>query len=159
MMPPLRGRWKFIRSVFLITPRRVAITRESPGTNSLTGRMVVTFSSSPNCTRLTMALPWAVGEPMGISCTLQPEDPALVGEHQEKAVGGGDVELGDEIVFPGDHADAALAAPALAAVDGQGGALDVVPVADGHHHLFVGDEVFGGELLGLGTISVRRPSP
>ena len=65
-------------------------------------------------------------------------------------MGGGDIELGDEIVFPGDHAHAALAAPALAAVDGQGGALDVAPVADGHHHLLIGDEVFGGEFLGLG---------
>ena len=78
-MPPLRGRWKFIRSVFLMMPRWVAITSEGPGVNSRTGRMVANFSPSPKGSRLTMALPWAVGDPMGISWTLsQNTRPLLV---------------------------------------------------------------------------------
>ncbi len=52
-----------------------------------------------------------------------------------------------------------LPPPALGAVDGQGGALDIAPVGHGDHHFFVGDQVLGGELPGLRDDLGAAPVP
>ncbi len=70
MMPPWRGFEYAIRSVFFTVPFWVAVIIYLSSSNSLTGRIVITFSSSCRLSRLTIALPRAARPPCGISCTL-----------------------------------------------------------------------------------------
>ena len=44
----------------------------------------------------------------------------------------------------------------LTAIGGHGNPLDVALMGDGHHHVLLGNEVFGGELLGLGHDFLRH---
>ena len=67
MMPPLRTLEYSTSGVFLTTPFRVAMNRKVSSLNSLTGRMVVIFSSIATLTRLTTAFPLVVRLPSGIS--------------------------------------------------------------------------------------------
>ena len=63
-------------------------------------------------------------------------------------------DLGDEILFPGAHAGASLAAAALGAVGLQRHALDIAVVADRHHHVLALDQVLDID-LGLGLDQFR----
>ncbi len=94
-------------------------------------------------------LAFAGGADVGDLVDLEPVDAAGVGEAEQVGVGGVDDELGDEVFVAGLHAEAAGAAAALLAVDGDGGALEVAGVGDGDGDLLVGDEVFEGELGGF----------
>ncbi len=94
-------------------------------------------------------LAFAGGADVGDLVDLEPVDAAGVGEAEQVGVGGVDDELGDEVLVAGLHAEAAGAAAALLAVDGDGRALEVAGVGDGDGDLLVGDEVFEGELVGL----------
>src|ERR1700722_1605288 len=67
---------------------------------------------------------------------LEPVDAAGVGEAEQEGVRGVDDELRDEIFFASLHAHAAGAAAALLAVDGDGRALEIALMADGHGDLF-----------------------
>ena len=94
-------------------------------------------------------LAFAGGADVGDLVDLEPVDAAGVGEAEQIGVGGVDDELGDEVFVAGLHAEAAGAAAALLAIDGDGRALEVAGVGDGDGDLLVGDEVFEGELGGL----------
>ena len=59
------------------------------------------------------------------------------------------MKLRDEILFARLHADAAGAAAALLAIDGDGRALEVALVAHRDRNLLVGDQVFKLQLGGL----------
>ena len=95
------------------------------------------------------ALALACGADVGNLVDLEPVDAAGVGEAEQVGVRGVDDELRDEILFARLHADAAGAAAALLAIDGDGRALEVALVADGNGDLLVGDEVFELKLGGL----------
>ncbi|OQC36142.1 MAG: hypothetical protein BWX66_01430 [Deltaproteobacteria bacterium ADurb.Bin058] len=56
-------------SVRLTTPFLVANTKDGPGLKSSTARMALTLSSPARLSRLTMARPFEVREPSGISYT------------------------------------------------------------------------------------------
>ena len=75
---------------------------------------------------------------------------SAVGEEEHGVVHGGGVDLLDEVVVPGAACLHAYASSPLCTELCQGGALDVAHVADGHHHLVVGIEVLGVELVGVG---------
>ena len=66
---------------------------------------------------------------------------AVGGEDQQRRVGAGDEQRGDEVLVLGRHAGGALAAPALGAVLGQRRALDVAAGGDGHRHVLALDQV------------------
>ena len=91
----------------------------------------------------------AGGADVGNLVDLEPVDAAGVGEAEQEGVRGIDDELRDEIFFARLHADAARAAAALLAIDGDWRALEVALVADGDGNLLVGDEVFKLDLGGL----------
>ena len=104
-------------------------------------------------------LAFAGGADVGDLVDLEPVDAAGVGEAEQVGVGGVDDELGDEVFFAGLHAEAAGAAAALLAVDGDGRALEVAGVGDGDGDLLVGDEVFELSSAVSSRIWVRRASP
>ena len=56
-------------------------------------------------------------------------------------MGAGNEETGDEILFPGRHAGAALAAAALRPIGRERHALDVAGMGHGHHHVLALDEI------------------
>ena len=91
----------------------------------------------------------AGGADVGDFVDLEPVDAAGVGEAEQVGVRGVDDELRDEVLFAGLHAEAAGAAAALLAIDGDGRALEVAGVGDGDGDLLVGDEVFELKLGGL----------
>ncbi len=57
-------------------------------------------------------------------------------------MGGGDEDVGDEILLARRHAGAALAAAALHAIFGERRALDVAGVGDGDRHILALDQRF-----------------
>ena len=81
---------------------------------------------------------------------------ARVREEHEVVVCAGGEEVLDEVALlrrvrlAGGHADDALAAPALGAVGGDGGALDEAGVREGDDDALVGDEVFDGDFALVG---------
>jgi len=68
-------------------------------------------------------------------------DLAARGEEQHRRVGVGDEQPGDEVLLPGLHAGAALAAAALRPVGRQRHALDIAEVGDGDDHVLALDQV------------------
>ena len=54
--------------------------------------------------------------------------------------------MGQEILFPGAHADASFSAPPLIPILGDGRPLDVAGVADRDRHILFGDQVLDAEL-------------
>ena len=68
-------------------------------------------------------------------------DDAARGEEQDRRVGIGDEQAGDEILLLGRHAGAALAAAPLRPVGVERHALDPAGMGDGHHHVLALDEV------------------
>jgi hypothetical protein len=78
-----------------------------------------------------------------------PPGAAAVREDQDVGVRRGDEEVTDEVLFPGAHADAPLAAAALHPVGRDRRALDVAGAADGDRHVLVGNQVFDPELAAL----------
>ena len=122
-------------------------------------------SSRPpgSCTRFTIALPLPCGPDVGDLVDLQPVDPAAVGEDQDVGVGGGDEEVGDEVLVLGLHPHAAAPAALLRAVARDRGALDVAGVGDRDRHVLVGDQVLDARSRSaasddLGAARVRRGS-
>ena len=81
---------------------------------------------------------------------LEPVAVAPVGEHHDVAVGGGDVELLDEVAVAGGHAGPALAAAVLGAVEAERRPLDVAGPGDRDHHVLVGDHVLDRDVRGVG---------
>ncbi len=150
MMPRAMTLEKSLSGVFLTVPLRVAKKMNLPSSSrSRTGRMVRTFSPGCRLSRLCMALALAGGADVGNLVDLEPVDAAGVGEAEQEGVRGVDDELRDEVFFARLHADAARAAAALLAIDGDGRALEVALVGDGDGDLLVGDEVFELKLGGL----------
>ena len=79
---------------------------------------------------------------------LEPVEPPAIGKTQDVVVGVGDEQLVDPIVFLGGRGLLAATPALLGAVLGQRLALDVPAVAQGHHHVGRGDQVFGAEVEG-----------
>ena len=81
-------------------------------------------------------------------------DDAARGEEQDRRVGVGDEQAGDEILLLGRHAGAALAAAPLRPVGVERHALDPAGMGDGHHHVLALDQVLvlevGAAVLDLG---------
>src|SRR5262249_9332123 len=96
--------------------------------------------------RLALGLTAALGDLVH----LEPVDLAAIGEEQQVRVGGGDEEVGDDVLFLRLHAGHALAAAALAAIGLDVGALDVAGARDRDDHLLVGQQVLDRQLGGLG---------
>src|SRR4029077_13243720 len=91
----------------------------------------------------------AGGADVGDFVDLQPVVPAFIGENQDVGVGGSDEEVFDEILFARLHAGAPGATAALHAIGGDGRALHVAGMAEGHGDLFVGDEIFKDDFRGF----------
>ena len=91
-----------------------------------------------------------VGTDVGDLMDLEPVGTAAVREDHDVRVGRRHEQVADEVLLACPHADAALAAAALAAVVGDRGPLDVAGVADGDRHVLLGDQVLGAELAFLG---------
>src|SRR5690606_29004342 len=62
-------------------------------------------------------------------------------EEENRRVGAADEDLADEVLVPGRHAGAALAAALLRAIGAEGDTLDVAAVGDGDHHVLTLDQV------------------
>src|SRR4029078_11146206 len=77
---------------------------------------------------------------------LEPVAPPLVRENQDVAVRRRHEQVVDDVLFARAHADASAAATALAAVLGDGRALDVAGRRDGDRDVLVGDQIFDAEL-------------
>ena len=69
-------------------------------------------------------------------------DHARRGEEQNRRMGIGDKQTGDEILVPRLHARTPLTAAPLRPVDRQRHPLDIAAVADGDDHVFLLDQVF-----------------
>ena len=66
-------------------------------------------------------------------------------------------QVADEILVARPHADAAFAAPPLAAVGGDGGPLDIAGVGDRDRHVFFGDQILDVQLARLTFDDLRPP--
>ena len=88
-----------------------------------------------------MAVPRAVRSFIGISCALQPVDPAPVGEEQQVGVGGGVDDARDVVSSASLAPGHAPAAPALGAEGVGRHRLDVAGLGHGDDELLVVDEV------------------
>ena len=77
----------------------------------------------------------------------QPVDLAHVGEAQQRVVAVGDEQVLHEILVAHRGRDLAAPAPPLRLVDIEGLGLGVALVGNGHHEVFLGNEVFRGEIL------------
>src|SRR5215831_19150815 len=96
--------------------------------------------------RLALGLAPALGDLVH----LEPVDLAAIREEEQVRMGGGDEEIGDDVLFLRLHAGHALAAAALAPIGLDVGALDVAGARDRDHHLLVGQQVLDRQLGGLG---------
>ena len=84
-------------------------------------------------------------------------DHAAIGEEEERRVGRGHEERGDEVLVLGRHARAALAAAALGAIVRQGRTLGIAAMGDGHHHLLTRDQILILEVeLGIDEFGAAR---
>ncbi len=97
-----------------------------------------------------MALPRALEADLRDRVHLQPVHAAAVGEHEHVGVRRGHEEVLDDVLFLRLHADAALAAAALRAIEGQRRALDVSAAGHGDDHVLVRDHVLDRDLVRLG---------
>src|SRR5690606_15926958 len=79
----------------------------------------------------------------------QPVDLALAGEQQQRGVAVGDQQVLDVVLVLHPGGRLALAAATLGLVGGQRLALGVAAVGNGHHALFLGNQVGGGQ-VGVG---------
>ena len=115
------------------------LAHSSSGTS--TGRIAATETPAGIGRMLTIALPRALRPASGSRQVFSDVDHALGGEDEERGVGVGDEEAGDEVLVLGRHALRALAAAALRAVLGQRRALDVAAGGDGDRHVLALDQV------------------
>ena len=95
-------------------------------------------------------MPRAFDADLGNLVHLDPVHPAAVGEHEDVRVRRRDEEVLDDVFFLRLHADAALAAAALRAVERQRRALDVAAARHGDDHVLVDDEVLDRDLGRVG---------
>ena len=93
----------------------------------------------------------------------QPVHLALVGEAEQRVVRVRDEEVLDEVLVLDGRRRLAAAPPPLRLVDVEGLRLGVALVRDRDHHVFLGDQVFGREVLvralDLGAALVGVPVP
>ena len=106
---------------------------------------------------LTIALPRPLRPRERQPPGLERVDHARGGEDEERRVGVGDEEAGDEVLVLGRHAGGALAAAALGAVLGQLRPLDVAALGDGDDHVLALDQVLVVEVaLPLDDLGAAR---
>ena len=78
---------------------------------------------------------------------LEPVHLAHVGEAENGGVGAGNQQVLDEVLVLHRGRGTAGAAPALGLVVGQGLGLGIATVGNGHHPVFLGDQVFHGKVV------------
>jgi hypothetical protein len=120
MIPAARGFENACSSVFLIRPARVTKTTYFASVKSRTVSSARTFSSLLE-RQVDDRLPARCRADLGQLVDLQPVEPAAVGEDENVGVRRRDEEVLDDVLFLRHHADLALPAAALFAVERQSG--------------------------------------
>ena len=145
--------------VFLMIPRRVAMTRYVPALKSGTTSVAVGHLAGLDLDagQVDDRDPLGLAAGVGDRVDLGAEDAPAVREEERPVVGVGHEEAVDRVLLAGHVADDPLAAAALAPVGGHRLALDVAAPADRHDDVLVGDQVLVGHLAAR-VVDDARPA-